>query len=122
MNYFSKLADLFTETKEQYERLNGLQSALDRKVSEAYHTLEKSEELTAEESCEFTKKLKQTLQYRRVIKQEIALVLPVYLSLKDQVGKVEEQHLRAVRKSMEIQQSLNVTLELCEVLEALEAN
>ncbi|OHX42350.1 hypothetical protein [Cytobacillus oceanisediminis] len=118
--YFDKLSALYADTKTQFERLNGLQSALDRKVSEIYHIVEKTD-FNLTEGHELARKLKETLQQRRVIKQEIALLMPVYQSLKEQMAKIEEQHNRAVRKSCEIKDTLNVTLDLTQVLAAVEA-
>ncbi|WP_223592769.1 hypothetical protein [Neobacillus bataviensis] len=66
------------------------------------------------------KQLKETLQYRRVIKDELAKLMPVYNMLRAEVGKVNEQYDWAIRKGYELRQSLNVTLGIEEVLAALD--
>lgn len=117
--YFGKLQQLYTEVRAFHNKLNKLQSALDQKVSALYHELEKSE-FSVAEGHEFARKLKETLQMRRVVKQEIALIMPVYNMLKDQTGRVDEQYSRAVRKTFAIQESLNVTMGIDEVLAAMD--
>lgn len=118
-NYFEKLHGLYDEVKASFERLNGLQSAWDRKVSEHYHMIEKSE-FDVAQGHKFACQLKETLQFRRVVKDEMARLMPVYNMLRSDIGKVEEQYDRAVRKGYEIKESLNVTLGIEEVLTALD--
>jgi hypothetical protein len=48
--------------------------------------------------------------------------MPVYNMLRSEVGKVDEQYNRAVRKGYELKQSLNVTLGIAEVLAAIDAD
>lgn len=117
--YFGKLQQLYTEVRAFHNKLNKLQSALDQKVSALYHELEKSE-FSIAEGHEFSRKLKETLQMRRVVKQEIALIMPVYNMLREQTGRVDEQYSRAVRKTFAIQESLNVTMGIDEVFAAMD--
>lgn len=117
--YFGKLQQLYTEVRAFHNKLNKLQSALDQKVSALYHELEKSE-FSIAEGNEFARKLKETLQMRRVVKQEIALIMPVYNMLREQTGRVDEQYSRAVRKTFAIQESLNVTMGIDEVFAAMD--
>jgi hypothetical protein len=119
-NYYEKLTELFNEMKAQFEQLNTLQSAFDKRVSALYHELEKAGDLDVAEGHAFAETLQDTLRRRRVVKQEIALMLPTYLTLKDQIGKIEEHHTRALRKTFEIKDSLNVTMELSDVLQAID--
>lgn len=120
MNYFDKLSALFLEMKAQYDQLNTIQSSLDKRVSSLYHDLEKAGDLDVEEGHAFAEVLQDTLRRRRVVKQEIALMMPVYQALKDQIGKIEEHHARALRKSFEIKDSLKVTMEIGDVLEKID--
>ena len=120
-NYFEKLLGLNEEVNEAFKGLNCLQSALDRKISDIYHDIEKSE-FDIAQGNEYARQLKETLQYRRVIKDELAKLMPVYNMLRTEVGKVSEQHDRAIRKGYELRQSLNVTLGIEEVLAALDAS
>lgn len=117
--YFGKLQQLYTEVRAFHDKLNKMQSALDSKVSALYHELEKSE-FSIAEGQEFTRTLKETLQMRRVVKQEIALIMPVYNMLKEQTGRVDEQYSRAVRRTFAIQESLNVTMNITEVFAAMD--
>jgi hypothetical protein len=118
-NYFEKLLGLNDEVNETFKSLNCIQSALDRKISDIYHDIERSE-FDIAQGNEYAKRLKETLQYRRVIKDEMARLMPVYNMLRAEVGKVDEQYHRAVRKGYELKQSLNVTLGIEEVLAALD--
>jgi hypothetical protein len=118
-NYFEKLHGLNEEVNETFKNLNCLQSALDRKISDIYHDIERSE-FDIAQGNEYAKRLKETLQYRRVIKDELARLMPVYNMLRSEVGKVDEQYNRAVRKGYELKQSLNVTLGIEEVLAAID--
>lgn len=117
--YFGKLQQLYTEVRASFNKLNKLQSALDVKVSEIYHEIEKAE-FSVEEGHEYARKLKETLQMRRVVKQEIALIMPTYNMLREQTGRVDEQYSRAVRKNFAIQESLNVTMGIDEVFAAMD--
>lgn len=119
-NYLQKLLELNDEVNEAFKNLNCLQSALDRKISDIYHQIE-ANEFDIAQGNEYAKKLKETLQYRRVIKDEMARLMPVYNMMRAEVGKVNEQYDRAVRKGYELRQSLNVTLGIHEVLAAIEA-
>jgi hypothetical protein len=120
MNYFDKLSALYTEMKAQFDQLNMLQSLFDKQVSALYHELEKAGDLDVAEGHAFAETLQDTLRRRRVVKQEIALMLPTYLALKDQIGKIEEHHSRALRKTFEIKDSLHVTMEIGEVMSTID--
>jgi hypothetical protein len=115
-NHFNNMHVLYQDTKETFMKLNKLQSALDRKVSEIYHIVEKSD-FNMAEGNEFARQLKETLQYRRVVKDELARLAPVYNMLREQVAIVDEQYDRACRKSYEIRQRLNVSMGLEQVFE-----
>ncbi|MFE4524011.1 hypothetical protein ACFRCQ_18195 [Cytobacillus firmus] len=117
--YFGKLQQLYTEVRASYNKLNKLQSALDRKVSDIYHDLERRE-FSVEEGHEIARTLKETLQYRRVVKDELGLLVPVYNMLKEQTGRVDEQYSRAVRRSYAIRENLNVTMGIDEVFAAMD--
>jgi hypothetical protein len=120
-NYFEKLLGLNDEVNETFKSLNCIQSALDRKISDIYHDIERSE-FDIAQGNEYAKRLKETLQFRRVVKDEMARLMPVYNMLRSEVGKVDEQYNRAVRKGYELKQSLNVTLGIAEVLAAIDAD
>ncbi|WP_071460755.1 hypothetical protein [Bacillus massilinigeriensis] len=119
-DYFSQLVSLSEEVKAYYNRLNGLQSLLDRKVSAIYHDIEKND-IDAISGHDYALKLKETLQSRRIVKDELARLSPVYHMLRQQMETVEDQHEKAMRKSAEIRGQLNVSGDIGEVLMALEA-
>ncbi len=115
---YDRLVQLNDDIKDAFEELNKVQSALDRQVSAIYHELEKNE-FDIEEGFTYARKLKETLQLRRVVKDEMCRLSPIYYTMRDSLVKIEEQYNKAVRKSYEIKQSLNATMTLDEVLEKL---
>lgn len=117
-NYYEKLVGLYEETKTAYDKLNGLQSALDKKVSRLYHDLE-ANDFGPEEMQDFAVRLKETLQYRRVIKDSLQTVAPVYTTLRDNIETVEERYTKAVAKGYELRESLNVRMDIDQVLELI---
>lgn len=119
VNYFDKFQELYVEVKASYEKLNKLQSALDRKVSDIYHDIERTE-FNIVQGHEIARTLKETLKQRRVVKEELALLFPVYNLLTEHSGRVDEQYNRAVRRSYSIKENLKVTMGIDEVLAALE--
>ncbi|MBK5500925.1 hypothetical protein [Peribacillus sp. TH14] len=118
--FYGEIHGLYGEVRAAYEKLNGLQSSLDRKVSAIYHDIEKSGEFSESEGNDFAKNLKVTLQQRRVVKDELIRLQPVYQMLRSEIGKMDDQYDRVVRKSSEITQSLNVTMNISDVFNALE--
>lgn len=114
--YFAELTQLTTDVKAAYQRLNSLQSALDKEVSALYHDLERSDAI---DSGEFVRKLKETLVRRRVVKDEMIRLSPVYNMLRNQYGTVEAQYERSVRTSSEVRTQLNSTLSITQVMEAI---
>jgi len=114
-NYYDKLVQLYEETKVAFDKLNGLQSALDRKVSDIYHSIEKTE-FDPSNGFIFAMQLKETLQQRRVVKDELHKLFPVYRMLRDNLETVEERYNKAVAKSIELKSSLNVTKNIDGVL------
>lgn len=117
-NYYEKLVGLYEETKAAYDKLNGLQSALDKNLSSIYHEIEKSE-FDSDGGHSYALKLKETLQYRRVIKDTLQQVSPVYNMLKNNMETVEVRYTRAVAKGYELRESLNVRMTVDEVLELI---
>lgn len=118
--FYGQIHGLYSEVRESFEKLNGLQSALDRKVSAIYHDIEKSGDFSESEGNYYARQLKITLQQRRVVKDELVRLSPVYQMLRSEIGKMDDQYGRAVRKSSEITQSLNMTMNIEEVFNALQ--
>lgn len=118
-DYYAKLHALNSDVMATYEKLRGLQSALDRKVSAIYHEIEKSEFDEAGGNS-FAKQLKITLQHRRVVKDELIRLGPVYHMFRSEIDKVDDLYKRNARKSTEITKSLNVTMAIEDVLATLE--
>lgn len=97
--FYGEIHGLYGEVRAAYEKLNGLQSSLDRKVSAIYHDIEKSGEFSESEGNDFAKNLKVTLRQRRVVKDELIRLQPVYQMLRSEIGKMDDQYDRVVRKS-----------------------
>lgn len=117
-NYYEKLVGLYEETKAAYDKMNKLQSALDKQISRIYHDLE-ANDFGPEELQEIAAKLKETLQYRRVIKDAHVTVTPVYTMLRDNMNTLEQRYTKAMAKGYELKESLNVKLTIDEVLELI---
>lgn len=105
---FYRLQELHAYVKESHETLNRFQSVLDKQLAQCYHDIERSGEFDITEG----KKLKEILTNRRLVKDELARLNPVYNFLRDEVGKTSDQYQRAVRRSYELRQELNVTGDL----------
>jgi len=115
--FYDKLSALNIEVKSTRDRLNSLQSALDRKVSEIYHEIEKTESLSMSESHTIIAELKKTLEHRRVVKDELKRLEPLFYFLRNNISQVESQHEKAIRKSYEIRESLNAQLTIDDVID-----
>lgn len=118
--FFTQLTQLNAEVKQGFEKLNGLQSALDRQLADHYHDIERLDSVDGAEARELMAQLKTTLMHRRVVKDEMKKIQPVFYMLRDQVQTVETQYDKAVRTSCEIRRQLNSTMSLDEVLGAIE--
>lgn len=114
--FYDKLSTLNSEVKSTRDRLNSLQSALDRKVAEIYHDIERKEALSMAESHTIMAELKKTLEHRRVIKDELKRLEPLFYFLRNNIPQVESQHEKAIRKSYEIRESLNAQLTIDDII------
>jgi len=115
--YYNKLSDFNAEVKSARDQLNALQSALDRKVADIYHDIERKENITMNESHTIMAELKKTLEHRRVIKDELKRLDPLFYFLRDNMSQVESQYEKAKRKSYEIRESLNAQLTIDDVIQ-----
>lgn len=118
--YYDQIHGLYSEIRESFDKLNGLQSALDRKVSSIYHEIESSGNFSESEGNNYAQQLKLTLQQRRVVKDELKRLSPVYQMLRSEIGEMDDRYGKAVRKSAELSQSLNMTMNLEEVFSTLQ--
>lgn len=109
---FYRLQELHAYVKESHETLNRFQSVLDKQLAQAYHDIERSGEFDVAEGNNYAQKLKEILTNRRLVKDELARLSPVHNFLRDEVDKTSEQYQRAVRRSYELRQELNVTGDL----------
>lgn len=109
---FNKLQELHAYVKESHETLNRLQSVLDRQLADAYHDIERSGDFDMVEGNKYARKLKEILTHRRLVKDELARLYPVYNFLRDDVDRTSEQYQRAVTRSFDLRQELNVTDDL----------
>lgn len=108
-SYLQQLHTLHAGVSETYNRLNRMQSEMDRQISGVYHEIEKMEidEVTGPAAV---KLLQDVLRKRRVVKDELIRLQPIYCMLADHVDETEKQYRKRVAKSDEIRRSLNVTL------------
>lgn len=121
MNYnanihYDKLSALNSEVKAARDQLNALQSALDRKVADIYHDIERKDLLSMSESHSIMAELKKTLEHRRVIKDELKRLDPLFYFLRDNIPNIESQYEKAKRKSFEIRESLNAQLTIDDII------
>lgn len=114
-NYFEKLQALHTEMRDAHAKLSKLQSVFDRRLSDCYHDLERKNDFSVEEGNYIARRMKETLDKRRCVKDELARLGPVYNTLSAEMKRIEELYSRASRKSYELRQSLNVTMDIEEV-------
>ncbi|WP_162272003.1 hypothetical protein [Cytobacillus oceanisediminis] len=112
------MQELHAYVKDSHETLNRFQSVLDKQLAQAYHDIERSGEFDMAEGNKHAKKLKEILTNRRLVKDELARLQPVYNFLRHEVEKTSEQYQRAVRRSYELRQELNVTEDLGRVYAA----
>lgn len=115
---FYRLQELHAYVKDSHETLNRFQSVLDKQLAQAYHDIERSGEFDMAEGNKHAKKLKEILTNRRLVKDELARLQPVYNFLRHEVDRTSEQYQRAVRRSYELRQELNVTEDLGRVYAA----
>lgn len=121
MNYnanihYDNLSALNSEVKAARDQLNALQSALDRKVADIYHEIERKELLSMSESHSIMSELKKTLEHRRVIKDELKRLDPLFYFLRDNIPSIESQYEKAKRKSFEIREQLNAQLTIDDII------
>lgn len=102
MNYnanihYDNLSALNSEVKAARDQLNALQSALDRKVADIYHDIERKDLLSMSESHSIMGQLKKTLEHRRVVKDELKRLDPLFYFLRENIPNIESQHEKAKR-------------------------
>ncbi|GCD81917.1 hypothetical protein PTHTG4_09790 [Parageobacillus thermoglucosidasius] len=114
-SFYEQLQSLYYEITSFYDELNKYQSHYDKQVSAIYHELEKVE-LTHANAYEYALKLQDVLRKRRVVKDELARLQPVYNYINETFNKLQKQIERAISSSNKIRKSLNMTLSISEVL------
>lgn len=114
---FVKLEALCQEVRESHEKLNKAQSAVDRHISDIYHSVERAEEFTVEEGDAIARKLKEALHKRRLVKDELARLYPVYDIFRNGIGEVDANYRRSVRKSFNREQAIKAQVNLGDIFE-----
>lgn len=109
--YLAQLHTLHTGVVGTFDRLNRMQSEMDREVSAIYHEIEKME-LDEASALGAARLLQGALRKRRVVKDEIVRLQPIYQMLTTNVDETDKQYRKRVTKSDEIRRSLNVTLKI----------
>jgi hypothetical protein len=117
--FYEQLDRLYREVTRFYNELNKHQSRYDKELSALYHELEKAE-LTPTSGYEFALKLQDVLRKRRVVKDEMARLQPIYNYVAQTFYTLQKQIERAISQSKRVRKSLNVTLSINEVLEGSE--
>ncbi|WP_404459478.1 hypothetical protein [Sutcliffiella horikoshii] len=117
--YYAEIKEVQATVYELCDKLSGLQSVLDKKISKIYHDIERTPELDADQSYIILRDLKETLAYRRVVKDELKLLQPVRYLFSANEETLETQFNRAVRYSYDIREALNAQITIEEVFEAL---
>ena len=114
--FYEQLERLYRDVTRFYNELNKHQSRYDKELSALYHELEKIE-LTPTSGYEFALKLQDVLRKRRVVKDEMARLQPIYNYVAQTFYTLQKQIERAISQSKRVRKSLNVTLSINEVLE-----
>ncbi|MEG9297035.1 hypothetical protein V6B33_11265 [Mangrovibacillus sp. Mu-81] len=109
-----KIVDLQTEVKDTYRKLNMMLSALDKRISELYHSLERTPPDDVD-AIAFTSQLKAVLERRRVVKDERARLKLFNGLAGHSLREIELNYDRALQASFEIRQDFHVELTLEEV-------
>jgi hypothetical protein len=115
--YYKKLTEAYAEVKHTYSKLVMMLSSLDKKISEIYHQVEKSEyeELDAI-ACVF--QLKEVLARRRAVKDELARLKP----MRDMADMIERRYEGALKASFQVRQELNLKMSLDQVCAEMGVN
>ncbi|WP_085508814.1 hypothetical protein [Thalassobacillus devorans] len=114
-NYYEQLKDFYEDITVKFKALNAMQSRLDKEVSATYHEIEKAP-LDRADSYDFIVRLKDTLQKRRAVKDELVKLQPMYDLLRHNFGQLTDEYLRRCQKSSEVRSAMNSTLPIEEVL------
>ncbi|WP_423410241.1 hypothetical protein AABM38_10070 [Heyndrickxia sp. MSNUG] len=114
---FDKLEALCKEVRQSHEKLNKAQSAVDRHISDIYHQIERSEGFNMSEGDAYARKLKEALHKRRLIKDELARLYPVYDVFRNGIDEVDDHYRRAVRKSFNRELALKEKVNLSDIFE-----
>jgi hypothetical protein len=113
-NYHRRIVNTYREVLETDKKLSMMQSALDRQLSEAYHTIEKTADQAFDANAYMTE-LKRILSRRRIVKDEQARMKPLVCIAKKTLGEIDRRYEGALLKSFEMRQLLNVNMTVEEV-------
>jgi hypothetical protein len=113
--YHKRIVDTHLEVRETYNKLGMMLSVLDTRLSEIYHSIEKTDDRELD-AIAYTSQLKSVLTRRRVVKDEMARLKPFASMAKQALNEIEVRYEGAMRKSFEIRQQLNVTMTLDDVM------
>ncbi|KMJ58098.1 hypothetical protein AB685_14935 [Bacillus sp. LL01] len=117
--YYTQIKQLQSESLEVFDTLRGLVSELDRRLADIYHAIEVLDDVESAEGIKAMHDLKETLTYRRIAKEEVRTLSPIYCLFNDSGEKLDERYGRASRGSTRIKRQLNAKMTIEEVFEAL---
>lgn len=113
--FFDAFSVLCEDVNTAYTLLSRKQSELDRQVTAIYHEIE-AHDLDSDSGYAAAMCLQDALRRRRVVKDEIARMSPLFQFLNEHADALLKSYHKRVEKSEEIRRTLNVTLTLEEVL------
>lgn len=115
--FFDQIVEIHGRVEREFRKLMELQSKYDRMLSEKYHELEGAK-FNVVNGYRFAKEIQTILKKRRVVKGEVAKLLPIRNALSDVQG-LNEKYQRAVKKNNEIREQVNATMTIEDLLGGL---
>jgi hypothetical protein len=109
--YMTQLHALNDGVNETQDKLSRLLSAIDKEVSNIYHTIERTE-LDAGFAYSAMTFLQDALLRRRTVKDEVACLNPIRTMLAANMDETIKRHRKNVAMSDEIKRELSVTLKI----------
>ncbi|GAA4833155.1 hypothetical protein GCM10023310_08210 [Paenibacillus vulneris] len=106
--YVEQSRSLHDSVKNAYAQLSEHLSQLDRTINEVMHEIEKREIHDVESGYAAAKMLRDLLRQRRVAKDQLLLMRPVFLMLeRADITEMDKQFRRVLANSIRIRESLN---------------
>ncbi|MFC7063967.1 hypothetical protein [Halobacillus seohaensis] len=115
--YFEEFTKIHEKVVTRFEQLNAAQSELDKALAREYHELERrDDDYSTADGYEMSKRIKTILNRRRIVKDELVRLQPMYCLLQKNYGQVVEDYRKRSEKGDQLKQSLNATMSIEEVM------